>query len=190
MSDTYHPSSFSIRSASLNLMYVSSLQLYNNTYFTYCQEKNIKNIRILRRYYMQIPGKYADWQQEIRESPQMAKSVKVRCPAASYPVKYSVKYPLPKRSWRRRKRQRAVTDLQVSCPEPACPCCQETFQLPCVGDEGFAAANATPASGFRSVLSRAAYSHMRGGHAYTVKGNFPARPVPHHLSGGYQTGRS
>lgn len=42
MSDTYHPSSFSIRSASLNLMYVSSLQIYNNTYFTYCQEKNIK----------------------------------------------------------------------------------------------------------------------------------------------------
>ena len=42
MSVTYHPSSFSIRSASLNPMYVSSLQLYNNTYFTYCQEKNIK----------------------------------------------------------------------------------------------------------------------------------------------------
>ena len=63
MSDTYHPSSFSIRSASLNLMYVSSLQLYNNTYFTYYQEGNIKNIRILRRYNMQIPGKYADWQQ-------------------------------------------------------------------------------------------------------------------------------
>ena len=68
MSDTYHPSSFSIRSASLNLMYVSSLQLYNNTYFTYCQEKNIKNIRILRRYYMQIPGKYADWQQYTKAS--------------------------------------------------------------------------------------------------------------------------
>jgi len=31
---------------------------------------------------MQIPGKYADWQQEIRESPQMGKSIKVRCPAA------------------------------------------------------------------------------------------------------------
>ncbi len=74
MSDTYHPSSFSIRSASLNLMYVSSLQLYDNTYFTYCQEKNIKNIRILRRYYMQIPGKYADWQQYTRASPQMGKA--------------------------------------------------------------------------------------------------------------------
>ncbi len=31
---------------------------------------------------MQIPGKYADWQQEIRESPQMGKSVKVRYPVA------------------------------------------------------------------------------------------------------------
>ncbi|NBI87869.1 hypothetical protein D3Z47_17400 [Lachnospiraceae bacterium] len=45
-------------------MYVSSLQLYNNTYFTYCQEGNIKITRILRIYYMQIPGKYADWQQD------------------------------------------------------------------------------------------------------------------------------
>ena len=32
---------------------------------------------------MQIPGKYADWQQEIRESPQInGESVKVCCLAA------------------------------------------------------------------------------------------------------------
>lgn len=75
MSDTYHPSSLNIRSASLNLMYVSSLQLYNDTYFTYCQEGNTKSIRILRRYYMKIPEKYADWQQDIRESPQMGGAI-------------------------------------------------------------------------------------------------------------------
>ena len=31
---------------------------------------------------MQIPGKYADWQQEIKGIPTNGESVKVRCPAA------------------------------------------------------------------------------------------------------------
>ena len=60
MSDTYHPSSFSIRSASLNLMYVFSLQLYDNTYFTHYQEKSIKYVF------------YVDFICEFRESMQTA----------------------------------------------------------------------------------------------------------------------